>query len=185
MGDAIGSRKAVIILEPDALGLDCLQNDNTYSLLRFAIQTLQAHAQTAVYVEASTWVQPDTMASRLQNVGIDKAQGFAINIAGFDTTDKMAQYGNSVSGKVGGKHFVIDTSRNGNGPYDPSQSQPWCNPPDRALGQKPTAATGNAAVDAYLWVKVPGESDGTCRGGPAAGQWWAEYALGLAQRSKF
>ena len=35
---------------------------------------------------------------------------------------------------------------------------------------------------AYLWVKRPGESDGPCNGGPSAGQWWPEYALGLAQR---
>ena len=33
-------------------------------------------------------------------------------------------------------------------------------------------------VDAFLWIKTPGESDGTCSGGPAAGKWWGEYALG-------
>jgi endoglucanase len=32
-------------------------------------------------------------------------------------------------------------------------------------------------------VKPPGESDGECNGGPAAGRWWPEYALGLAQRA--
>jgi len=41
--------------------------------------------------------------------------------------------------------------------------------------------TGQALVDAYLWIKTPGESDGTCNGGPKAGQWWADYALGLAR----
>jgi endoglucanase len=40
---------------------------------------------------------------------------------------------------VGGKHFIIDTSRNGLGPA-PDGS--WCNPPGRALGPKPTADTG-------------------------------------------
>jgi endoglucanase len=31
-----------------------------------------------------------------------------------------------------------------------------------------------------LWVKEPGESDGTCNNGPAAGEWWNERALELA-----
>lgn len=184
LAGVIGSRKAAVILEPDALGLDCLQNETTYSLLRFAIDTLTRNPGTAVYIEASTWVTPETMAERMGKAGAQKAQGFAINTSGYKTTESMIAYGTSLSSKVGGKHFVIDTSRNGNGPYDSSQPEAWCNPPDRALGQNPTTATGNGLVDAYLWVKVPGESDGTCRGGPGAGQWWPEYALGLAQRAK-
>jgi len=97
----------------------------------------------------------------------------------------MIQFGNTVSSKTGGKHYVIDTSRNGNGPYDSSGQDAWCNPPERALGQQPTTNTGNPLVDAYLWVKVPGESDGTCRGGPNAGTWWSDYAKGLAERAHF
>ncbi len=61
----------------------------------------------------------------------------------------------------------------------------WCNPSGEALGAQPTAATGDASVDAYFWVKRPGESDGTCNGGPAAGAFWTDYALGLAQRAAF
>jgi endoglucanase len=83
-----------------------------------------------------------------------------------------------VSARVGGKHYVIDTSRNGLGGI-PGE---WCNVPGQALGQLPTTRTGRALADAYLWVKYPGESDGTCNGGPRSGQWWGEYALGLAQR---
>jgi len=75
---------------------------------------------------------------------------------------------------------VIDTSRNGLGPTADNQ---WCNPAGRALGARPTTATGDPLVDAYLWIKSPGESDGACNGAPAAGVWWADYALGLAQRS--
>jgi endoglucanase len=76
---------------------------------------------------------------------------------------------------TGGKHMVIDTSRNGNG----SNGQ-WCNPTGMALGNIPTTSTDQSLVDAYLWIKAPGESDGTCNGGPAAGSWWLEYALNLA-----
>ena len=101
------------------------------------------------------------------------------------------------------KHFVIDTSRNGQGPWTPTASYPdpqdWCNPPGRGLGLRPTANTGIALIDAYLWVKIPGESDGQCTRGlgpggstvdpewgqidPAPGQWFPEMALELAQNA--
>jgi endoglucanase len=104
------------------------------------------------------------------------------------------------------EHFVIDSSRNGRGPWDPASSshgpypgdaQDWCNPPGRGLGVAPTANTGNALLDAYLWVKTPGESDGQCTRSlgpagttvdpewgvvdPAAGAWFPQQALQLAQ----
>jgi endoglucanase len=49
------------------------------------------------------------------------------------------------------------------------------------VGERPTSQTGQARVDAYLWVKRVGESDGTCNGGPAAGTFWDTYAIGLVQ----
>jgi len=106
---------------------------------------------------------------------------------------------------AGTTNFVIDTGRNGQGPWDSAAAgyasaaiaQDWCNPPGRGLGIAPTTNTGsNALVDAYLWVKVPGESDGSCNrsvagsttdplwGGivdPAAGAWFPQQALQLAQ----
>ncbi|MGH3927116.1 MAG: hypothetical protein ACRDTT_30325 [Pseudonocardiaceae bacterium] len=37
-------------------------------------------------------------------------------------------------------------------------------------------------MDAFLWIKEPGDSDGSCRPGePAAGAWWPDYALTLAR----
>lgn len=85
-------------------------------------------------------------------------------------------------------HFVIDSSRNGTGPLDASvyanapYDQPasvittltggsWCNPPGRGLGLHPTASTGVALQDAYLWVKTPGQSDGTCDSAGGARAW--------------
>ncbi|MFI2791482.1 glycoside hydrolase family 6 protein, partial [Kitasatospora sp. NPDC018614] len=47
--------------------------------------------------------------------------------------------------------------------------------------EPPTTRTADPLVDAYLWIKRPGESDGTCKGGPKAGQWWETYALELAR----
>lgn len=40
----------------------------------------------------------------------------------------------------------------------------WCNPPDTGTGILPTAdvSTVSSLLDAYLWVKTPGQSDGQC-----------------------
>jgi endoglucanase len=110
------------------------------------------------------------------------AQGFVLNVSNFVSSAENAAYGAQVAALADGKHFVIDTSRNGLGP---APDGAWCNPPGRALGLRPTDATGVSRQDASLWIKHPGESDGPCNGGPAAGQWWADAALGLAQRAAF
>ncbi len=94
-------------------------------------------------------------------------------------------YGRRLSALVGGKPFVIDTRGNGNGPYaegDPART--WCNPPGRALGAPPTRTTGDPPVAAFLWIKRPGESDGECRGGHRAGEWFDAYALELARNAR-
>ncbi|WP_205719388.1 glycoside hydrolase family 6 protein [Actinomadura geliboluensis] len=165
------------------------------------------------------------MASRLLKGGIAKADGFALNVSNYRATDELVAYGTRLSkclrfrqttGAAGCSdadlatvpddprkltHFVLDTSRNGQGPWTPpagqySDPQVWCNPPGRGLGYRPSTRTGDPLVDAFLWIKRPGESDGQCTRGtagpedpeygvvdPAAGAWWAEYALGLSQRA--
>ncbi|WP_030983918.1 glycoside hydrolase family 6 protein [Streptomyces sp. NRRL WC-3744] len=77
--------------------------------------------------------------------------------------------------------MLIDTSRNGwGGSARPTKSGPltsvddyvngsridrrihagnWCNQSGAGLGERPTAAPA-AGIDAYVWVKPPGESDG-------------------------
>jgi endoglucanase len=122
------------------------------------------------------------MASRLRAAGVADAQGFFLNVSNFVSNSENAGYGAQVAALTGGKHFVIDTSRNGLGP---AADGDWCNPPGRALGLRPGDYTGVSRQDANLWIKRPGESDGSCHGGPAAGQWWADYALGLAQRAAY
>jgi endoglucanase len=184
----IGARKAVVILEPDALaGMDCLSTTDQGTrtdLLKYAIATFRGLGNTAVYLDAghSRWQSAGTMASRLVGAGIKLANGFALNVSNFFATAEQIVYGNALSALVGGKHYVIDTSRNGLGPTADAQ---WCNPEGRALGERPTTATGNTLVDAFLWIKVPGDSDGSCNGNPAAGSWMPEYALGLAQRAGY
>ena len=178
-------RRAVVILEPDAVaGAGCLSatlQQERFTLLREAVDVL-SNAGAMVYLDAGhpRWLSTETAAARLLESGIGRAQGFALNVSNFVSTDENVGYGNALSAKVGGKRYVIDTSRNGLGP---AASGAWCNPDGRALGTLPTTQSAHALVDALLWVKVPGESDGACNGGPGAGVWWAEYGLGLAARS--
>jgi len=40
--------------------------------------------------------------------------------------------------------------------------------------------TADPNCDAYLWLKRPGESDGSCNGAPAAGAFWDKQAIELA-----
>jgi endoglucanase len=182
---AIGNGKAAVILEPDALAqsscLSAKDREARSALLKEAVATLKANANTAVYVDAghSGWLSAADMSKLLAKAGIDKADGFALNVSNFQTTADSEKYGAALSALVGSKRFVVDTSRNGAG-----GNGEWCNPSGRALGATPTTSTGKDLVDAYLWIKAPGESDGTCNGGPSAGTWWPEYALGLASRAK-
>jgi cellulose synthase/poly-beta-1,6-N-acetylglucosamine synthase-like glycosyltransferase len=186
MASGIGGKRAVVILEPDAIAhMDCISTSaqkTRLDLITDAVDVLAALPAVSVYIDAghANWVAADKMAALLDKVGIAKVQGFSLNVAGFGTTEDNIAYGHALSRAVGGKHFVIDTGRNGLGP-DPDSA--WCNPPGRALGLPPTSVTGDSLVDAYLWVKRPGDSDGTCNGGPVAGTWWPEYALGLVQRA--
>ncbi|HEX9440692.1 MAG TPA: glycoside hydrolase family 6 protein, partial [Roseiflexaceae bacterium] len=89
------------------------------------------------------------------------------DVASLNTSGINLRYANMLGATQPTTHFVIDTSRNGQGPWSPpahpaGDPQDWCNPPDRGLGEPPTANTGQSLVDAYLWVKIPGESDGQC-----------------------
>ncbi|KOX48535.1 MULTISPECIES: glycoside hydrolase family 6 protein [unclassified Streptomyces] len=186
----IGDRAATVVLEPDAvlhLVDGCTPqefHEERYDLLKGAVAKLSALKNTKVYLDAGNagWGHPDQIFEPLKWAGVDQADGFAVNVSNFYSTEDSLAYGKQLSAKVGGKHFVIDTSRNGNGPYtEGAPDERWCNPPGRALGETPTTKTADPLVDAYLWIKRPGESDGECKGGPKAGEWWPEYALKLTQ----
>ncbi|MEU9114166.1 glycoside hydrolase family 6 protein [Streptomyces sp. NPDC048483] len=190
----IGDRATTVILEPDALphiADTCTPpqfHEERYALLTEAVGKLKGLAHTKVYLDAGNphWIRDaGRMAEPLKRAGIDRADGFALNISNYQTTKENTAYGKRLSALVGGKPFVIDTSRNGNGPT-PGGDDPenWCNPPGRALGTPPTTRTGDPQIAAYLWIKRPGESDGTCKKGPKAGEWWPHYALELARNAK-
>ena len=130
-------------------------------------------------MSCSSWSKVEAsagLASRLRAAGVAGARGFATNVSAFQTSAGERTYAEQVSAATAGSHYVVDTSRNGAG-----ATAEFCNPTGRKLGVAPGLVADGSHQDANLWVKRVGESDGSCGGGPAAGQWWPEYAISLAQ----
>jgi endoglucanase len=263
----IGNGTAVVILEPDSLGIIPWNTDlnggaewckptvggapapeadpaHRYAQLNAAVDRLEQLPGAAVYLDGthSGWLGAGDAADRLVKAGVQRAQGFYLNVSNFQPTPQLTKFGTWISGCIafandpeeGGwrlghyswcasqyypaspndfstwgltdawyasnlgtalptTHFVLDTSRNGRGTLDasryaaPPYNQPagvisalaagnWCNPPGAGLGVRPTAQTGVPLLDAYLWVKVPGESDGSCDIAGGARAWdYAQY----------
>jgi endoglucanase len=118
-----------------------------------------------------------------------------LSTAGIDS-----RYQLMLGSAVPSTHFVIDTSRDGRGPNSMQEyaaapyNQPsavistlaagnWCNPPASGTGLAPTARTAGIPagldsyqavpdlLDAYLWVKLPGQSDGQCDAAGGVRSW--------------
>jgi endoglucanase len=270
----IASAKAVVILEPDGLGIiphyttisgqaewcrpaeldPTTAAEERFEQLNYAVDVLASLPNVAVYLDGthSGWLGAGDAAHRLFRAGVQRANGFFLNVSNYELSERLVKYGSWVSKCIhygtnaaeGGwrlghfdwcasqyfpanpndfntwaltdqwyvenvdtaanpptsgslAHFVIDTSRNGRGPWTApagkySDPEVWCNPPGRGLGDRPTTNTGNDLVDAKLWIKVPGESDGRCYRGtagptdperglvdPPAGAWFKEQAAEL------
>jgi endoglucanase len=162
----LGSTRAAIVMEPDAVAADCF-NAKRATLLKRSVKRL-ADAGQYVYLDAghARWRSTGEMAQRLLGAGIQYAQGFSVNVANRQTTRQSYRWGRELSDLLGRREFVIDTSRNGLGPPpdDPGRDDEWCNPRRQALGQAPTTRTNLPGLAALLWIKLPGESDGICGG---------------------
>ena len=249
----IGNGKAIVILEPDALGnmpSDCGLPTSVYPFtdseriaeLQYAVGALEQGPGVSVYLDGthSAWQSVGTITQRLLEANVQDAQGFFLNVSNYQPTDELTDYGTWISdciamvtdtsnpyydnpsacasqyypatqsdfstwglttqwyaqnmgNAVATTHFVIDTSRNGDGPnnmqayasapYDQPAtvlstlaSGNWCNPPNSGLGLRPTADTGVPLLDAYLWVKTPGQSDGQCDSAGGVRAWdYSDY----------
>ena len=276
----IGDESALVILEPDGLGIipwykqfrgtdseaadyewcqpaeadEATAADERFAMLNYAVDALKAHPNVSVHLDGtpSSWLGSGDAAHRLIQAGVERADGFYVNVSNYRLTEHLVKYGQWISDCIylsqnswwqvqwcasqyypadpndfstwhlsdaaydqafadtgltrnpaEQAHFVIDTSRNGQGHWTPTESYPdlqdWCNPPGRGLGLPPTADTRNLLIDAHLWVKIPGESDGECTRGlgpagttvdpewglidPAAGEWFPEMALDLVNNA--
>lgn len=178
---AAAAGPAVVILEPDALAaaLECRDRAERVRLIGSAVDSL-ATAGVTTYVDGghSNWISPSALAKLMRDVGVESVRGFATNVANYQRDDDERDYAGKLSRLLDGAHFVIDSGRSGNG-----STSDWCNPSGRALGTEPGYIADGTALDAFLWVKPPGESDGECGGGPPAGEFWPERAMQLATAS--
>jgi len=153
-------------------------------------------------VDYGTWISDciamvtDPANAFFNNPSACASQYFPATQSDFSTWDlTTAWYAQNMGNAVATTHFVVDTSRNGTGPNNMQAfagapfNQPasvvstlasgnWCNPPGAGLGLRPTADTGVPLLDAYLWVKIPGESDGTCDSAAGVRAWdYTAYTL--------
>ncbi|MEH1098992.1 glycoside hydrolase family 6 protein [Micromonospora sp. CPCC 205561] len=180
----LAGRPAAIVLEPDVLPLmtscqNAAQQAETRASMAYAGKRLKAGSAAAkVYFDIghSAWLSPGEAASRLLGADIaNSADGISLNVSNYRRTADEVAYAKAVIAATGVSRLraVVDTSRNGNGPA----GSEWCDPAGRAIGTPSTTATGDPAIDAYLWVKLPGEADGCIA---AAGQFVPQRAYDLA-----
>jgi cellulose 1,4-beta-cellobiosidase len=149
--------------------------------------------------------------------GPDRIRGFATDVSNYnpakDPTNPKRDPHAAPSDELGyvvdlnkaleaegitGKGFIIDTSRGGKA-YIRTSPGNWCNIKGAGLGERPQAAPA-PLVDAYLWVKPPGESDGVADpkaerfdqncasddaapGAPQAGKMFDSYVIDLLKNA--
>ena len=181
----LGNQTVLIILETDSLALQTCLSAGELSARNQALSTAtrtikSANPNAKVYLDGghSTWNSANEQANRLRAAGVQYADGFFTNVSNFNSTSGEANFGRAIISALNGmgipgKRQVIDTSRNGGASGD------WCadDNTDRRIGLYPTTNTGDSNIDAYLWVKPPGEADG-CR--YTAGSFQPDLAYSLA-----
>ena len=181
IASGLQGQHAMVILEPDALALfsssvsSCpTVPDGWQAMLRFASKRLSASGAW-VYLDAghSNWTPYATRPKFLKAAGIGYDRGFSTDVSNFRPTGDEKTYAQFLLRglrKLGihGKHYVIDTSRNGATPS--SDGYDVINPTWARLGVAPRLVF-DGAFDGRLWVKHPGESDGEKYGGGPSGQW--------------
>ncbi|WP_440902538.1 glycoside hydrolase family 6 protein [Actinosynnema sp.] len=180
----LAGRPAAIILEPDVLPImstcqSASQQAETRASMAYAGKALKAASgQAKVYFDIghSAWLTPAEAANRLRAAEVStSADGIATNVSNYRRTADEVAFAKATLNALGDGRLkaVVDTSRNGNGPL----GSEWCDPPGRAIGTPSTRNTGDSQIDAFLWVKIPGEADGCIAG---AGQFVPQRAYDMA-----
>jgi endoglucanase len=182
----IKGHKPIVIFEPDALPHTTLMTpveaQYRINLMKEGIRVLTEESDALVYIDVghSNWLSPEQASELISSVSNSNIRGFSVNVSNYRSTEESMEWALKICEYNEDWHFVIDTSRNGNGPH----GNDWCNPPGRALGKPPTCDTGEEKCDAFLWIKIPGESDGTGNGGPRAGRFWPEMGSQLIENNE-
>jgi cellulose 1,4-beta-cellobiosidase len=215
----------VVVLEPDSLP-NLATNMNLPSCVE-AIRKLNL-PNVSIYLDAAHagWLGWDDNREKAVKVfkkvlkaagGVDTIRGFATNTSNFthltnrdgaSLESTNPSYNELIYVKklavtladhgIRDKGFIIDTARNGKGQIRKVWGH-WCNIKGAGLGERPRAAPA-PFIDAYFWVKPPGESDGvsdpkaprfdpecasddSAPSAPQAGQWFQSYFLDLVRNA--
>ena len=195
MAAGIENRPAVTLLELDAIGSSsCMVKQHSLpeweADLRYEINAIQALPHTVVYVEGgySDGNSPQYTARILNAVGVSKIRGFFTNDTHLNWTINEVRWATRVSKLTHGAHFIVNTSDNGRGPLlnrnrVKNGNEDLCNPPGRGIGPRDTTNTGSRYADAFLWTHPPGNSGGSCGGGPSSGVFWPARAVQMAENA--
>ena len=176
---AIGDRRVIVVVEPDALA-DMLSEgfahlrDLRTALLRQSCARLSALKNTDVYIDVghSSWPNFDALKDWLDSSGIlENVTGLSMNVSNFMSTKDCLDRARTLLQLQDHDVLpvIVDCSRNGV-PLPPGLGgkDSWCNPIAARLGPDPLLEVTH--FHGHLWIKRPGESDGEHNGGPSPGQ---------------
>jgi cellulose 1,4-beta-cellobiosidase len=206
----------------------CAASEQAYrESVAYALQTLAA-PNVFMYLDAAHagWLGWSTNTTKIATIfkdvltaagGVNKVRGFATNVANYNVLHEVPELfdyqGNPCHDEltyvknlgaaldavgITNHAFLVDTSRNGRGGIR-HQWGYWCNNTGAGMGERPVA-NPSAGLDAYVWVKPPGESDGTsdtssqrydgfcgmqdaAKPAPEAGQWFHDYFVATAKNA--
>ena len=221
--DSLGNMATNMALPKCQEARSAYKNGIVYAIKKFALPNV------SVYLDAahSGWLGWDDNRAKIAKIfknvigeagGPQMIRGFAINTANFTHLSNrdgavlepsnpcpneltyakvlrqtLAMYGFKDHG------FIIDTSRNGKGNIRTKWGS-WCNVHGAGLGERPRAEP-EPGIDAYFWVKPPGDSDGNsdpsqprfdemcggpdaAKGAPQAGEWFDSYFMDLVHNAR-
>lgn len=165
---AIGTHDTVVVIEPDALPhmreMDEVSADERATLLATALTTFaKNNPNTAVYLDAgnSAWLTPVQTAGLLKQVAAKGAKipGISLNVSNFQSEEATQAYSEAISKAYGEPLYtLIDSSRNG----ADAPNRQWCNPVWARTGTPIDNTFDPTERFEQLYIKRPGESDGTC-----------------------
>ncbi|CAI5706166.1 unnamed protein product [Peronospora farinosa] len=191
---AIGNRKVLYILEPDAIGrlVDTTGCADHLTHLQTAVVLLSQNKNAEIYLDVGYWTLQQSATStavaaivkQLASIGFN-VKGITLNTCNYQSISTLATLCSNFQGAVDATnlHCIFDTSRSYRG--GPASNE-WCNVKSAGIGALPTSKTGISNVDYFIWAKPPGKSDGTCDGrtpdsmhGPKAGIFFDEMFQSL------
>ena len=196
MSDVIGNRKTTVYLETDAImqtrDMSPAKADERLKLIGDTVTMLKKNNPNATVVlnaGSAGWGSPAGTAALLKRANVQNADGFFLNVAGFESTPDSMRHGDAIVSELAkqgitGKRYIIDTSRNGaHIKARAGTPEAWADPDGAASGTAPTtdqAIIKNPNVMALSWVKTPWNGDGRVT---QAGAMAADYAIKLVQNS--